>query len=73
MLRRPLVQFSGHALDEMQSDGVMPSAVIDAMKYGETAVGSSSWVAFSPKNNLSVVLSYSNTVITVTRGFTKPH
>jgi hypothetical protein len=57
----------------MQSDGVMPSAVIDAIQHGETAVGATSWVAFSPRNNLSVVLSYNNAVITVTRGFTKPH
>lgn len=65
--------FSGHAIDEMQSDGIMPSAVNDAIQNGLPAASrGGTTVFYSAENNISVVRSSSGTVVTVSRGDLRP-
>jgi hypothetical protein len=50
-------QFSGHAIDEMQSDGITPSVALDAIAYGQQQVGFSGRVGYYSKwNNVTVVV-----------------
>jgi len=61
--------YSGHALDEMQSDGIVPTVVESAVNHGEARPGRTTVVYYDRENNISVVVSRaSETVITVTRG-----
>ncbi|MGH9473822.1 MAG: RHS repeat-associated core domain-containing protein, partial [Terriglobales bacterium] len=61
-------QFSGHALDEMQSEGFTPSVVRDTIGRGAPTEGASGRVAYySHENNITVVTE-SGRVVTVTSG-----
>lgn len=63
--------YGGHALDEMQSEGFMPSVVDDAIASGQQSVGASSRVAYySPENNVTVIVE-NGRVVTVTSGTVK--
>jgi RHS repeat-associated protein len=62
-------QYSGHAFDQMQNRGVMPSSVENAMKYGKSSPdpikGRTRY--FDADNNITVV-SEAKKVVTVMRG-----
>ncbi|HEX6524356.1 MAG TPA: DUF4258 domain-containing protein, partial [Streptosporangiaceae bacterium] len=61
--------FSGHAIDEMQSDGITPSVVNDTLATGESAPSrGGTTVYYNAENNISVVLSANGNVITVSYG-----
>ena len=63
--------YSGHALDEMQSEGLVPSVVEDAISRGTRSVGKSGRVGYySPHNNITV-LTHNDRVVTVTSGKSK--
>jgi hypothetical protein len=65
--------FSGHAIDELQSDGIPPSAANDAIRNGESAASrGGTTVYYSPANNISVVQSSSGNVVTVSYGDLRP-
>jgi hypothetical protein len=65
------ISYSGHAIDEMQSEGFVPSVIQDAIENGQEAIGSSGRVAYySPENNISVITE-NGRVITVSSGFLK--
>jgi hypothetical protein len=61
------VDYSGHALDQMQGRGVMPSVVEDTINYGEASPGNrpGTTVYSSGENRVSVVVNSSGRVITV--------
>jgi len=64
-------QFSSHAIDQMQSDGIMPSVVANALSHYSPQPGNrpGTSVHFDPINNLSVVVNSNNgRVITVSKG-----
>ena len=63
------VDFSGHALDQMQSRGILsPTAVIDAVNNSmTTSVGNSPGTWVFVKDNLKVVTNDSGKIITVIR------
>ena len=62
--------FSGHALDQMQNRGIMPSVVQNTFEHGSpfaTRAGTSGF--YDAVNNLRVILNSENgTVVTVIRG-----
>lgn len=62
--------FSGHALDQMQNRGIMPSVVQNTIEHGTTfgtRAGTTGF--FDAVNNIRVILnSESGTVVTVIRG-----
>jgi PPE family len=61
--------FSGHALDEMQSDGIPVSAVQNALRNGLSAPSRGGRTIFyDPDNHISVVRAADGTIITVTYG-----
>jgi hypothetical protein len=65
------IQYSGHALDQMQGRGVMPSVVKDILGKIELIVGKrpNTLVFYDPINNITVIKSSSlNQVITVSHG-----
>lgn len=66
------IPYSGHAQDEMQSDGITPTAVEDALDTGQQYPSSkdpNAVISYSPENNISVVKDINTgTIITVTRG-----
>ncbi|MDQ1712818.1 MAG: hypothetical protein QOE45_2268 [Frankiaceae bacterium] len=65
------LSYSGHALDEMQSEAFMPSVVKDAIENGQVATGASGRVAFySSSNNITVVVEEGR-IVTVTSGMLK--
>ena len=67
------VAYSGHAFDQMQARGIVPSAVKDAINYGaEFAGADGTTVYYSSVNNLSVVLNGEGTVVTTSWGLFKP-
>ncbi|WP_139829579.1 PPE domain-containing protein [Mycobacterium gastri] len=61
--------FSGHALDEMQSDGIPVSVVQNTLRNGLSApsIGGTT-VFFDPVNNVSVVQAASGKIVTVSFG-----
>jgi len=66
--------YVGHALDSMQSDGIMPSVVEDAIANGDQMVGkvSGTTAYYSQSNNVTVITdAASGRVVTVSRGFIK--
>jgi hypothetical protein len=61
--------FSGHALDEMQSDGIPVSVVQNALRNGLSAPSRGGRTVFyDPDNHISVVQAADGTIITVTYG-----
>jgi hypothetical protein len=61
--------FSGHALDEMQSEGIPVSVVNNALRTGLSAPSrGGTTVFFDPTNNVSVVQASDGTVVTVSFG-----
>jgi hypothetical protein len=65
------ISYGGHAIDEMQSEGFMPSVVQDAIQNGEESVGASGRVAFySQANNITVIME-DGRVVTVSSGMLK--
>lgn len=61
--------YSGHALDEMQSDGITPTVVEDAIARGAVRRGPTTIVYHGADNNISVVVgNATDAVVTVTRG-----
>jgi RHS repeat-associated protein len=66
--------YSGHAIDEMQSDGIVPSVVDEAVEAGTQTTSTkdaSVTIHYSFSNNVSVAVGSDGTVITVTRGVLK--
>jgi filamentous hemagglutinin len=65
------ISYSGHALDEMQSDGIVPSAVQNAIETGTAVSGKNPGTVayYDSVNNITVVTSSSSgKVITVSFG-----
>lgn len=65
------ISYSGHALDEMQSDGIVPSAVQNAIQNGTQVTGKNPGTVayYDATNNITVVTSSSSgKVITVSYG-----
>lgn len=63
--------FSGHALDQMQNRGIMPSAVENAIQTGTPFAGKTPGTVgyFDPVNKIRVILnSETGNVVTVIRG-----
>jgi RHS repeat-associated protein len=62
------ISYSGHAIDEMQSEGFTPSVVKDVIYYGREAVGRSGRIAYySQANNITVIIE-DGRVVTVSSG-----
>lgn len=63
-------EFSGHALDQMQNRGIMPSGVDNAIKTGETFSTRAGTTGFYDAANKIRVITNSETgrVVTVIRG-----
>ncbi len=65
------ISYGGHAIDEMQSEGFMPSVVQDAIENGQETVGPSGRVSFySQANNITVIME-DGRVVTVSSGMLK--
>ena len=65
------LNYSGHALDEMQGDGIMPSAVQNAVENVTPVVGKEPGTTayIDTTNNITVIVdSNSGRVVTVSRG-----
>lgn len=61
-------QYGGHALDEMMSEGVVPSVVDDVIRYGQATTGASGRVSYySSTNNVTVIVE-NGRVVTVSSG-----
>ena len=62
--------FTGHALDEMQSDGITPSSVFDTIQNGNSYSGRYPGTLrfFSSSNNMTVITNNSGAIVTVYRG-----
>jgi len=60
--------YSGHALDQMQSRGFVPSVVEDTIGLGVSAPSRGATVYYGSANNVSVVLNSNGRVITVSYG-----
>jgi hypothetical protein len=61
--------FSGHALDEMQSDGIPESAVDNALRTGVSAPSrGGTTVFYDPANHISVIQAADGTIVTVSYG-----
>jgi hypothetical protein len=63
--------YSGHAFDEMQSDGIPPSVVTNTVENGTQMTGKvpGTNAFYDPVNNITVITNSTNgTVITVSRG-----
>jgi hypothetical protein len=66
--------YTGHALDQMQSRGIVLSAVEDTIGYGDKTPGKfvGTTAYYDPLNNLSVIIdSQSGRVITTSWGLVK--
>jgi len=66
--------FSGHALDNMQSQGIMPSIVENTIQHGIEIAGKNPGTTafYDSVNNITVILnSITHNVITVDYGFIK--
>jgi len=64
--------YGGHSLDEMQSEGFVPSVVEDVIENGAPSLQSSGRMAYhSPSNNVTVITE-NGKVVTVTSGTVKP-
>jgi len=62
------LSYGGHALDEMQSEGITPTVVRDAIENGEKSVGESGRIGYySPDNNVTVIVE-DGRVVTVSSG-----
>jgi RHS repeat-associated protein len=63
-------RYSGHALDQMQNRGVMPSVVDNTIKHGSTFPAKAGTVGYyDPVNNIRVITNAENgTIVTVIRG-----
>lgn len=64
--------YSGHALDQMQSRGFVPSVVEDTIGLGVSAPSRGATVYYGSANNVSVVLNSNGRVITVSYGDLRP-
>ena len=65
-------QYRGHTLDEMMREGLTPSVVDDAIRFGQGSTGASGRVAYySPTNNVTVIVE-NGRVVTVSSGQLKP-
>ena len=63
------IDYGGHAIDEMQSEGFTPSVVEDAIGNGESTIGGSGRISFySRANNVSVIMESDGKIVTVTSG-----
>lgn len=61
--------YSGHALDQMQGRGIVPSAIEDAIGYGASAPSrGGTTVFYSSANDLSVVVNSEGRVVTASFG-----
>jgi hypothetical protein len=65
--------YTGHALDQMQSRGLTPAVVDDAIGFGvATQSANGTTIYYSAANNVSVVTSASGRIVTVGFGQFKP-
>jgi RHS repeat-associated protein len=64
------LQYTGHAFDEMQSDGFTPSVIENAVTYGTSQPGKEpgTTAIYDSTNNVTVILNSSGDVVTVSRG-----
>jgi hypothetical protein len=65
------ISYSGHALDEMQSEGFTPSIAKDAIEHGQETTGKSGRVAYYSKANNITVITANGRVVTVSSGHLK--
>jgi hypothetical protein len=56
--------YSGHALDQMQGRGIMPSVVEDTISHGIKSLGNTPGTAAHTTNQLKVILNQSGDVVT---------
>jgi len=65
-------RFSGHALDEMQSDGIPLSVVQNALRNGIAEPGKlGRTILYDPANNISVIRDVDGSIVTVTYGHSR--
>lgn len=67
-------QYTGHALDQMQSRGIVPSAVENTIQHGQEMVGKRAGTTayYDPENNITVIVdTQSGRVITAVWGLVK--
>lgn len=64
------IEYSGHALDEMQEEGIFPSVVENAIRNSESETGKREGTLsfYDSENNVTVIISSEGKVITVSRG-----
>ena len=62
--------YSGHSLDEMRAQGIMPTVVESTIKNGLTFQGKGigKFIKYDPINNISVVVNSEGSVVTVSFG-----
>jgi uncharacterized protein RhaS with RHS repeats len=67
------INYSGHAFDEMQSDGVMPSVVENAIQNGTEVAGKvpGTTAYWDFANKITVIVNADGGVVTVSRGIIK--
>jgi len=65
-----VLNYKGHAFDEMQSEGIPPSVVENTLNNSEPQVGKYPGTAafYDHVNNITVIINSSGSVITVSRG-----
>jgi hypothetical protein len=65
-------RFTGHSLDEMQSEGIPLSVVQNALRNGLSEPGKlGRTILYDPANNVSVIQDIDGTIVTVTYGHSR--
>lgn len=65
-------RFTGHSLDEMQSEGIPLSVVQHALRNGLSEPGKlGRTILYDPANNVSVIQDVDGTIVTVTYGHSR--
>ncbi len=64
------IKYTGHAFDQMQADGIMPSVVKDIIDNVEPIKGKNPGTNayYSPTNNVTVITNAKGEIVTVSRG-----
>lgn len=64
------INYTGHALDEMQSEGIVPSAVENTVKGSQGVHGKipGTTAHYDPVNNVTVIINAAGDVVTVSSG-----
>lgn len=64
------IKYTGHAFDQMQADGIMPSVVKDVIDNVKPTKGKNPGTNayYSPINNVTVITNAKGEIVTVSRG-----